>query len=73
MLVWNFEEVHRSNHALHGHEDVLKDQFDEAPLVVVGVAGPVDDPHLLDERRLAGLTSPWKRSKPLLLGGSQTN
>jgi hypothetical protein len=35
----------------------LKDEFDEAALVVVRVPGPVDDPHLLDERRLARLTS----------------
>jgi hypothetical protein len=46
----NFEKIHCSYHALHGHEDILKDQFDESSLVVVGVAGPVDDPHLFDER-----------------------
>ena len=61
MLVLNFEKIHCSYHALHGHEDILKDQFDESSFIVVRVAGPVDDPHLFDERGLARLTRAWKR------------
>ena len=50
MFVLNFEKIHCSYHALHRHEDVLKDQFDESSLVVVSVPGSVNDPHLFDER-----------------------
>lgn len=49
MLVLNFKKVHRPNHALHGHEDVLKDQLDETTFVIVGITGAVDNPHLFDE------------------------
>ncbi len=55
VLVRYLEHVHGPDHALHGHEDVLKDELDEAPLVLVRVARAVDDAHLFDERGLAGL------------------
>ncbi len=55
-MVLDFEKFHRSDHGLHRHEDVLKDQLDEASLVVVRVARSVDDAHLLDERGLARLS-----------------
>ena len=49
ILVLYLEEVHRSDHGLHGHEDVLVDQLDVGPLVIIIEAGSVDDSHLLDE------------------------
>ena len=57
VLVGDLQHLHGADHALHRHEDVLKDEFDEAALVLVRVAGPVDDAHLLDEGRLARLSS----------------
>lgn len=60
LLILNCQEIHGPNHALHGHKYVLKDEFDEAALVLVGVACAVDDAHLLDERRLAGLSGAYK-------------
>ena len=59
ILVGDLQHLHGADHALHRHEDVLKDEFDEAALVLVRVAGPVDDAHLLDEGRLARLSSAW--------------
>lgn len=56
----DFKQIHRSDHALHRHEDVLVDQLDEAALVLIGIAGSMDDPHLLDKRRFPGLASPLK-------------
>ena len=49
ILVLYLEEVHGSDHGLHGHEDVLVDQLDVGPLVIIIEAGSVDDSHLLDE------------------------
>ena len=51
------EKVHGPDHGLHGHEDVLVDELDVGLLVLVGVAGTVDNSHLLDKRRLARLSS----------------
>lgn len=48
------------DHGLHGSEDVLVHQLGEASLVLLGVARPMDDPHLLDEGALPTLTSPWE-------------
>lgn len=62
ILVWDLECVHRSDHGLHGREDVLIHQLGEAALVFVRVARPVDDPHLLDEGALATLPCPWNRN-----------
>lgn len=47
--ILNFEEIHGFYHALHGHEDVLKHEFDEAPFVFIRVTRAVDDAHLFDE------------------------
>ena len=46
VLVLKLQEIHRSDHALHGHEDVLKDQLDETTLVVFRVTRSMNDPHL---------------------------
>ena len=55
--VLDLEEVHRSDHGLHGHENVLVHEFDEPLLVIIRVARPVDDSHLFDEGGFAGFTS----------------
>ena len=57
VLVLDLEKVHGSDHGLHGHEDVLVDQLDVRPLLLIWKASSVDDLHLLDERRLARLAS----------------
>ena len=55
----DLEVLRGPDHGLHGGEDVLVHQLGEAPLVLVCVAGPVDDPHLFDEGALAALTGTW--------------
>ena len=57
VLILDLEEVHGSDHGLHGHEDVLVHQLDVRPLLLVRKACSMDDLHLLDERRLARLAS----------------
>lgn len=61
IAILDFEEVHRSDHRLHRHENVLVHEFDEPSLILVRVAGAVDDPHLLNEGGLAGLASTCDR------------
>ncbi len=51
----DLEVLRGTDHGLHGGEDVLVDEFGEATLVLVGVARPVNDAHLFDERTLAAL------------------
>ena len=62
VLILDLEKVHGSDHGLHGHEDVLVDQLDVRPLLLVRKACSMDDLHLLDERRLARLASACARS-----------
>ena len=50
------------DHRLHGGEDVLVHQPDETPLVLLCVARPVDDPHLLDECTLPTLSCTWSHT-----------
>ena len=57
VLVLDLEQVHGPDHGLHRHEDVLVDQLDVSPLLLVRKACSVDDLHLLDEGRLARLSS----------------
>lgn len=57
IFVGDLERLHGSDHGLHGCEDVLVNQFDETPLVLVRVAGTVDNPHLFDECALSTFTS----------------
>lgn len=57
IAVLDFQEVHRPDHRLHRHENVLVHEFDEPSLILVRVAGAMDDPHLLNESGLAGLAS----------------
>lgn len=66
ITVLNLQEVHRPDHGLHRHKNVLVHEFDEASLVLVRVTGTVDDPHLLDEGGLAGLAGTWKSFKDQL-------
>ena len=57
VLVLDLEQVHGPDHGLHRHEDVLVDQLDVSPLLLVRKACSVDDLHLLDEGRFARLSS----------------
>lgn len=57
IAVLDLQEIHRPDHGLHRHEDVLVDEFDKASFILVRIAGTVDDPHLLDEGGLARLAS----------------
>ena len=50
------KHVHGAYHALHRHKYVLINQLDEAALVLVGVAGTVNNAHLLDESRFSRLS-----------------
>lgn len=50
ILVLDFEHLHGTDHGLHGHEDVLKDQLNESSLVLIRITGSMDDAHLFNER-----------------------
>lgn len=56
--ILNLEEVHRPDHGLHRHENILIHKFDESSLILVRVAGAMDDPHLLNKGGLARFTGP---------------
>jgi len=60
IAVLNLQEIHRPDHRLHRHKNVLVHEFDEASLILVRVAGTVDDPHLLDEGGFARLAGTWQ-------------
>ena len=60
-LVCDFKSFHRPDHTLHGHEDILKDQLDEASPVILGVPSAVDNSHLFDERRFARLAGTYNK------------
>lgn len=57
IFVGDLERLRGSDHGLHGCEDVLVDEFGEAPFILIGVAGTVDNPHLFDECALPALPS----------------
>ena len=63
ILVLDFEKLHGTDHGLHGHEDVLKDQLDEPSLIFVCVTGSVNNAHLFNERRFAGFSRTCKDHK----------
>ena len=50
------EHIHGSYHALHCHENILIDEFDETSLVLVRVTGSVNNTHLFDECRFTRLS-----------------
>ena len=56
MLVLDFEKLHGTDHGLHGHKDVLKDQLDETPPVIFRVTRAVNNAHLFDEGGLSGFS-----------------
>ena len=56
VFVRDLEVLTGTDHGLHGGKDVLVDQPGEAPLILVCVARPVDDPHLLNKRALSTLS-----------------
>ena len=58
ILVLDFKKLHGTDHGLHGHEDILKDQLDESSFVLIRITGSVNDAHLFDKGRLAGLSGP---------------
>jgi hypothetical protein len=53
VAVGNVQGLHGPYHGLHGHVNILENQSDEIPPVVLGVAGAMNDPHLLDEGRFS--------------------
>lgn len=53
IAVLDLQKVHRPDHRLHSHENVLIHEFDEPSLVFVRITGAVDDPHLFNEGGLA--------------------
>lgn len=61
------ERHHGSHHGLHGHVDVLVDQFGVAPFVLVRVPASVDDPHLFDEGAFAALSGTCGTQRNTLL------
>ena len=58
MLVLDFEKLHGTDHGLHGHKDVLKDQLNETSPILFCVSRTMNDAHLFDKGRLAGLSGP---------------
>jgi len=67
IAVLNLQEIHRPDHGLHRHKNVLVHEFDESSLILVRVAGTVDDPHLLDEGGFARLAGTWQSFHPRLV------
>lgn len=63
VLVGDLQRVHGLDHGLHGGEDVLVDQPDEAPPVLLRVPAAMDNPHLFDERALPTLASSWQPNR----------
>lgn len=63
VCILDFQHLHRSYHGLHCHKDVLIDQFNEPSLIFIGIAGTMDDSHLLDKRWLAWFSSSFKKEK----------
>ena len=49
MLVLDFKKLHGTDHGLHGHKDILKDQFDETSSVLFGISRAMNDAHLFDK------------------------
>jgi len=71
--VGDAQSVHGANHGVHGHEDILIDEFDETASVVVRVTGSVDDTHLFDERALARLAGTFTRDITLSISMQHVN
>ena len=63
VFVLNFEEIHRSDHALHGHKDVLKDQLNEAAFVFFRIPCSMNNPHLFYKCRLPRFSRAWNISQ----------
>ena len=59
--------LHCTYHAVHCHEYVLVNEFDEAPFVIVRVATTVDNSHLLNERTFTRLSSTYIQHQQLLI------
>ena len=58
MLVLDFKKLHGTDHGLHGHKDVLKDQLNETSPIFFCISRAMNDAHLFDKGRLAGLSGP---------------
>ena len=60
ILVLDFKKLHGTNHGLHSHEDVLKDEFDEPSFVLVRITGSVNDAHLFNKGGFSGFSRSCK-------------
>lgn len=63
IFVWYFEHIHGFNHTLHCHENILIDKLYKATLVLIRIAGPVDDSHLFNKGTLARLSGTWSEKR----------
>ena len=61
--VRNVKHVHGSYHTLHGHKYILVDEFDKTALVLVWVAGTVNNAHLFDESRFTRLSRTYLQER----------
>ena len=68
IFIWDgwFEPVHRFDHTLHGHKDVLVDKLNEAPFILIRVTRTMNDSHLFDKGGLARLSGPQKKKLQFL-------
>ena len=67
ILVLDFEKLHGTNHSLHGHKYVLKDQLDESSLILIRITGSVDNAHLFNEGRFPGFSRTCIIRKKIML------
>lgn len=61
IAILDLQEVHRPDHGLHRHKNVLVHKFDKSSLILVRVAGAMDNPHLLNEGGLARLAGSYDK------------
>ena len=59
MLVLDFKKLHGTYHGLHGHKDILKDQFDETSSVLFGISRAMNDAHLFDKSGFTRFSGTW--------------
>ena len=59
MLVLDFKKLHGTDHGLHGHKDILKDQFDETSSVLFGISRAMNDAHLFDKSGFTRFSGTW--------------
>ena len=66
MLVLDFKKLHGTDHGLHGHKDILKDQFDETSSVLFGISRAMNDAHLFDKSGFTRFSGTWNRQMKIV-------